>query len=289
MERMHIPSGFDWEIVVVDNNSTDNTATLLSDFERDSTLPFRHVFERRQGKSFALNTGIRVSRGDILAFTDDDVHVDEQWISSLHRVFDDPTYIGAGGKIIPVWNCERPSWFQTEGPYRLMNAIVNFDAGSLRCELTRPPYGANFAFRRIAFEKYGLFRTDVGPTTGSLIRGEDVEFCARLMSAREKLVYEPGAIVFHPVESYRTRKDYFLSWYFDCGRFAVRSNGIPTSTVCCFGVPRYLLRRLFTNVMLWTFSVNAQRRFYYKLDAFLSAGEIVEAYRLATAIQNDPS
>ena len=168
-----------------------------------------------------------------------------------------------------------------DGPYALMSAIVRFDLGEEPCELKTPPFGANMALKKTVFQKYGLFRTDLGPTAGTLRRGEDTELCRRLITPGESLVYAPEAIVYHPVAEERMRKRYFESWYFNYGRSSVRVDGIPASSIRCFGLPRYLLRSLVEFFLKWIGTLNSQRRFYYKLQLFRVAGEITEACRLS--------
>jgi len=237
------------------------------------------VFEERPGKSFALNTAVENARGDILAFTDDDVLVEKDWLFELVSALDDNGSAGAAGKIVPVWNSPKPAWFTVDGPHRLMLAIVQYDLGDQNqlCRIENPPFGANLALRRDVFGKYGLFRTDLGPVAGTMFRGEDSEYCRRLMTQGERLVYAPRAVVFHPVPEERTRKRYFESWYFDYGRMLVRTSGATVATTSYFGVPRYMLRALVTSLWHWNTSFGKKRRFYHRLQVWQTLGEIVES------------
>ena len=83
-----------------------------------------------------------------------------------------------------------------------------FDRGPQPCVLREAPYGANMAFRKEMFEKYGFFRTDMGarPVTESPGTNEDIEFGRRLMAAGERLRYEPSAILYHPIAEDRVQK-----------------------------------------------------------------------------------
>src|SRR5262245_61059320 len=72
-------SSVPWEIVVVDNNSSDGTRTVVDDIRKSKGLNLRYLFEEQQGKSFAMNTGVAQAQGDILAFSDDDVIADPSW------------------------------------------------------------------------------------------------------------------------------------------------------------------------------------------------------------------
>src|SRR5581483_1450548 len=274
------PGDLAWEIVVVDNHSGDATRAVVEDFAGASALRVRYVYESEQGLSRARNRGVRAAAGDILAFIDDDVTVDRAWLRALRDAFERTGGLGVGGKIVPVWPFPKPDWLTEQGPYRLMNVIVGFDLGAAPRDLDRPPFGANMSFARRAFERYGVFRTDLGRVGASLICNEDTEFGARLLRAGEKLFYEPRALVYHPVERRRAEKRYFQSWYFNYGRVSMRLRGVPQAA-CWFGVPRPLIRGLAADVARSLLSFEGRRCFFYKLRVCEILGQIVECRRLA--------
>jgi glycosyltransferase involved in cell wall biosynthesis len=278
IENCRVPDGTDWEVLIVDNNSTDATSVICQSFVQRNAERYRYLLEKRQGKSFALNTAIENARGDIIAFTDDDVLIEVDWLFALLRAFDAYDCVGVAGKIVPVWNSPKPPWFVFDGPYRLMVAIVEYDLGDQvqPCQIETAPYGANLALRKYVFGTYGPFRTDLGPVAGTTFRGEDTEYCRRLMRRGEKLIYVPGAVVHHPVPQERTTKRYFESWYFDYGRMLVRTSSPSGTTTSYFGVPRYLLRKLVSCVWEWNTSFELKRRFYHRLRVWQTLGEITE-------------
>lgn len=281
-----LPQSVCWEVLVVDNNSNDATREVVEDFCRRHTSVFRYLFEPRPGKSVALNTGIRESIGDVLAFVDDDVTVEPAWLRNLTAPLMNGEWAGAGGRTLLAHPFEPPSWMAMSGPDALGSIIAAlFDLGPEPCELDRPPYGANMAFRREMFEKYGFFRTDLGPSPNRDIPrpNEDTEFGRRLMAGRERLRYEPAAVVYHPVISSRIQKNYFLAWFFDYGRAAVREWRRGPDVV---GIPR----RFFTFLkitgtvlpaesLLWIVALNPRRRFYLKCRVWMRAGVLIEIYR----------
>jgi glucosyl-dolichyl phosphate glucuronosyltransferase len=282
LRAMSRPANVSWELVIVDNNSRDETRAVVEDFSRTSGIETSYVFERRQGLSFARNAGIREARGDIVAFTDDDVTVDSQWLEQIRETFAQTECLGVGGRIIPSWSCAKPRWLQDDGRYPLMTGVIlRFDLGDERQQLTTPPFGANMSFRRAAFDKYGLFRTDLGRVGTQLIGSEDTEFGRRLLAGNEKFVYEPRAIIYHPVEAERLTRHYFRSWYFHYGRGVMRIRGIPGTAACCFGVPWYLFRGLAGNLWRASRALMSSRSFYTNLQVCMTFGEITEAYRLA--------
>lgn len=277
-----LPDGFDCEVLVVDNNSKDHTREVIESHCRRYPQRFRYVFEGRQGKSHALNTGVRESKGDVLAFMDDDVTVAPTWLKNLTAPLLSRSWVGAGGRIRPPENVSLPGWIGLEGEHSLAGSLALFDRGSAPYQLADPPYGTNMAFRREMFEKYGLFRTDLGPSPGSEIRGEDTEFCLRLMKAGEKLLYEPSAVVYHEIPENRLRKQYFLTWYFDYGRAFIRMKGrrrnlgvIPRPVI---SMANHLLLMLPKKILRWMLTFEAKKRFYAKTQVWMTVGETAEIY-----------
>ena len=112
-----VPDSVTWEVLVVDNNSKDKTRETAEEFGRRYPGRFRYFFEPQQGKSYALNSGIREARGDVLAFMDDDVMVDVKWLQSLTSIFQRPDWAGAGGRILPERSFTPPAWLSVEGRY----------------------------------------------------------------------------------------------------------------------------------------------------------------------------
>jgi glucosyl-dolichyl phosphate glucuronosyltransferase len=276
---LKMPAFVDWEILVVDNNSTDETRDVTEEFCRKYPGRFRYAFEPRQGKSRALNYGIRLTNAEILAFRDDDVEVDPDWLRNLTFSLKDGAWAGAGGRILTEAGFVPPPWMDTKGRYALA-PLAMFDLGPEAGELKEAPFGTNMAYRREVFLKYGDFRTDLGPQPGSEIRNEDTEFGSRLLAAGERFWYEPSALVYHSVPRNRIRKSYFLAWWYDKARAEMREHGIPRGArTYLLGVPSFLLRRFCLWTIRWMWSADSARRFSCKLNVWQNAGMIQECYR----------
>jgi glucosyl-dolichyl phosphate glucuronosyltransferase len=274
-----LPDTVKWEVLVVDNNSRDNTRQVVDEFCRRYPDRFRYLFEPQPGKSHALNAGIQKACGNVLAFMDDDVIVEATWLENLTAALRHSEWAGAGGRIRPELNCPPPKWLPRFGQYALA-PLVAFDLGSEAGPLLEPPFGTNMAFRKAMFEKYGGFRTDLGPRPGSEIRNEDTEFGSRLLAAGERLRYEPSAVAYHAVPQSRLRKGYFLAWWFDKARADIRQQGVPPETKWYVGgIPLYLFRRLVVWTVRWMVTFEPSRRFSCRLKAWSKVGEIVECYR----------
>ncbi len=300
-----MPKGVVWEVLVVDNNSSDRTREVVEEFCRREGSRFRYYFEPQQGKCIALNSAIQEARGTILAFSDDDVTVEPDWLHNLTSNLHSGEWVGAAGRVSRTWTCPPPPWLSLEPKYEKMGwALVSFEIDQEAGELppAYPPVGANMAFRREVFAKYGGFRTDLGPKgneTGDSTRREigpmvdaepeaprrydDTEFGRRLVESGERMRYEPSALVYHPVQEQRLTKDYFLSWWFGRGR---DTNLILPNRGPFWGIPWYYFRvtkmvaLLTGNALAWLTAVKPWRRFYYKVMTWELAGAIVGAIAL---------
>jgi glycosyltransferase involved in cell wall biosynthesis len=283
-----LPASIAWEVLVVDNNSRDQTSTVVAEFCARYPGRFRYTFESRPGKSYALNKGIAEAQGVVLAFMDDDVKVNPTWLQNVTAPLFEGEWAGCGGPILPEWSCTPPRWLPDRGRYPLA-PLALFDLGPEAGRLMESPFGTNMAFSRTMFTKYGGFRTDLGPQPGSEIRGEDSEFGNRLLAAGELLWYAPSAVVYHPVPEHRLRKEYFLTWWFDKGRATIKTDGIPGGTKWVLaGVPLRLLRRFAVWTARWMVASRPSRRFSNKLSVWSIAGQIAECYHQAHSATFSP-
>ncbi len=199
----------------------------------------------------------------------------------LTAALNNSEWAGAGGRVVAEWACPPPSWLSLEGPYALGDTLALFDRGYEAREISENPFGANMAFRKAMFERYGGFRTDLGPRAESQDpqKSEDAEFGRRLLLAGERLRYEPSAVVHHWVPENRLQKKYFLAWWFDKGRSRTREFGIRPDTKCYWGIPPRLFCRMITSTLRWVVAMHPHRRFYRKIQLWELAGEFAESYR----------
>jgi glucosyl-dolichyl phosphate glucuronosyltransferase len=275
-----VPDSVEWEVLVVDNNSSDQTRQVVEDFCRRYPGRFRYLFESQQGLSCARNAGIRESQSEILSFTDDDAIVEPDWLWNLTSALQGREWIGAGGRIIPVWPRPLPGWLSTDDP-NTMGPFGAFNVGTEAGPLKRPPFGGNMAFQREAFGKYGGFRADLGRSGSNLQGREDLEFANRLLAAGERLRYEPDAVVRHPVAESRMQKRYVLRWWYWYGRSEIAESGPADAKWLIRGVPLYLFRRLVRWTLQSMISLEAPRRFSCQLRVWYIAGMAVACYQSA--------
>jgi glucosyl-dolichyl phosphate glucuronosyltransferase len=282
-----MPNEVEWEVLVVDNNSKDNTREVAQEFSRRDSR-FRYLFETQQGLSNARNAGIRAAKGDVIAFVDDDVTVDPDWLQSLTAPLQDSRLAGAGGRIRAQEALELPKWLRLEGPFAMGGSIAAlFDRGNQSRELCEPPYGTNMAYRKCMFAKYGYFRADLGRSSNNMIGKEDTEFGERLLRSDQHLWYAPSAVVFHPILPERLTKQYFLAWWFGCGQSMIRQLGPQPGK---WGIPQYVLTSgmIAISALRWFRTVDPVERFFWKSWTWMYAGKAAENYRQSRSAIAEP-
>ncbi len=245
---------FEFEIIVVDNNSKDGTKVTVESYlpklNGANASRLRYLFEPTKGKSYALNKGIREAKGNIIAFADDDVVVDSQWLRQIVQCLEEYRCDGIGGRILPSYPQETPQWIK-DNKHLLAGPIVFYDQGESIKKYEKPMrefLGTNFVFKREVFDQCGLFRTDLGPGTPRI--GEDTEFVNRILNKNKVLYYCGKALVWHPVDVQRMTLRYLAKWYMTLGRYRVLGDDqgkIPEHLTYYFGVPRYLIGEIVHN------------------------------------------
>lgn len=281
MAASKLPNPMEWEVLVVDNGSTDRTRDLVEEFCRRYPNRFRYFLEARQGKSYALNSGVRHARGDVLVFTDDDVTVDPAWLHRMSSVFQEGKWAGASGRTLPAPGFVPPKWLNMRDRYA-WGALAMFDRGLCPGYLDEAPFGNNMAYRREVFDRYDCFRTDLGPLPDvrEPQKGEDSEFGSRLLTAGESLRYEPRALVYHAIPESKARQAYFFRWWFDKARADVRISGSQLNHKWkVLGIALVGFRRIVIWAIRWLFSAHPATRFECKVSICVNAGWITESYR----------
>ena len=201
-----IPEGLEFEVIVVDNNSTDSTRQTVQQAQDSLSIPMlKYEFEKAQGLSYARNHGISCASGEIIAFTDDDVSVAEDWIYEIVKGMKEHDCEACGGYIGPVWEKKPPEWL-TETFHGFLAVRTAGGAPRQVFENEDLPFGANMAFRKEVFERVGSFNTGLG-RKGSVLSGcEETDLLERIIKSGGAIYYLPEARVYHHIEPYRTTK-----------------------------------------------------------------------------------
>ena len=284
--------GVRYEVIVVDNNSTDNTRATIEALIAKGHTNLRYVFEPQQGISYGRNAGITAARSDIIAFTDDDVVVTDNWIATIKRAFDEnPEVQYIGGKILPDWSEPPPKWLTADHwwPLALLDRgdkrfYVN--ASNPLCLPT-----ANASFRRELFSRIGLFRPEFSAR-------EDHEMFVRLWQAGDQGLYEPDLVVRATVQPERLLKSYHHRWNTMTGKFnsLMRLDEMigPDGSlirerqhlVRLFGVPGSMYREFVTESLGWlkqSVHGDDSRKVRHENRLFYLAGYVSKRYEIEVA------
>lgn len=287
-----------YELVVVDNGSTDRTRDVVHALMAGAGDRLRYVFERTTGLSHARNAGIAVARYPAVAFTDDDVRVSGDWVRIIQQTFDERHDVEClGGRTLPVWPSRPPAWL-TELHWVGPLALQDYGDVPFIIDARRPLClaGANFAFRARVFERIGLFST-------AFPRAQDTELLLRLYRAGARALYVPGMRADAVIDPERLTKAYHRRWHANIGRCNARMRfeeladpvlglreSIPEFTRVC-GVPAFALRQFWIEIWRWLVNAGAGREakaFQHQNRAMALVGYMREARTLNGPLRGSP-
>jgi GT2 family glycosyltransferase len=274
--------GIEWELLIVDNNCTDETQSVSS--KHASSLPLRYVKEEEQGLSNARNRALAEARFDWVVFTDDDVLVDPGWLAAyvaeIQRA--DQNVVILGGEIRP--------WFPEPPEPALAVALPmvgdGFCARRIPADLRITsstdylPLGANFAVRRSLLADR-RFNPDLGVAGSQRILGEEVELFRALLTTGLVGSWVPGASVQHYVEPARLRLASLRRQLFGIGRQTIRTDGAPPGGFRIGGLPSWVFRSTLEGLagMAWASLRGRREDFYRSFSQFwIRSGVIYEHY-----------
>jgi glycosyltransferase involved in cell wall biosynthesis len=192
----------DFEIIVVDNNSTDKTPEIIADFKANH--PDYNIVlskETRQGLSYARNKGIDLARGTYLSYIDDDGIAKPDYISQIKKYTEQyPDYFALGGKVLPTYETkEEPAWMSSY----IERIISVVDLGDEVKELPKIyPVGCNMIFKKEIFDRVGGFNTELK------LRSDDKYIFLKIRQEGYKVLYLPKVVVEHYIDAFRTTAEY---------------------------------------------------------------------------------
>jgi GT2 family glycosyltransferase len=264
LAAMRVGRDVKWEVLVVDNNSTDDTRAIVDRQTTRLPMPVRYAFEPRQGKSFAMNTGIAASRSPLLAFVDDDVQVGPDWLAAgCGPMIANPAIAYTGGAVDPIWDAPCPQWLEATGRTLWGTfAILDYGPDAFFFEQQRKiPLGANFALRRSLVERVGGFDPTLGRNSDSVLLGQELpEFFARTRRVGAVGMYVPEMRIRHHVPARRMTPEYVRRWWYGKGISRARMEAMHPVTELGLdlrrvptiaGVPRFLFGTAARDALRW--------------------------------------
>lgn len=199
-----------YEIVLVDNNCTDNTREICEAFAKaHKDVNFRYVLEPEQGLSAARNKGIKEAKGEVIAYIDDDALVDTWYLRTYAEWFAmHPETMACGGPIEPLYETAEPDWMS---PYTkaLLTAWMNYGREVREYPHGRYPGGGNAAYRKSVFNQVGLFNTALGRKGGNLMGSEEKDIFDKMHALGMQVLYLPTPVLHHIIPQTKLEKTYF--------------------------------------------------------------------------------
>jgi cellulose synthase/poly-beta-1,6-N-acetylglucosamine synthase-like glycosyltransferase len=241
MLDLRVPEGVTWELLVVNNNCTDDTDDVIA--RHADRLPVRRLFEARQGKSHACNLLVREAAGELVLWTDDDVWVPPDWMEQYVRAARHwPQAAFFGGTVEPLYEAPPPAWVERALPL-LFGPLVILRLGDEVRQLAdnELPFGANMAIRRDVLRDHP-FDGNLGPISGEVRRGEETKLLLTLQEHGHQGIWVGPARVRHWVPRERMTEQYVWQWFCSKGGTLARQwEDVPGR--CFFGLPRWALRK----------------------------------------------
>ena len=198
-----------FETIIVDNNSTDNTAEVFKQWRASHTNgSFTYLTETKQGASFARNTGAASAKGQWLCFMDDDAVATPNYVENiLKHIETKPDAIGFGGRIIPKYIPSEPKWMS----YYVSSLVGNFDYAPTACafENGKYPIESNMIVKKVVYDSIGGFNNNLPGVVGTLrIGGEGKELFYKILALGYTIYYDPSICVQHVVEVKKLTPEY---------------------------------------------------------------------------------
>jgi glycosyltransferase involved in cell wall biosynthesis len=199
-----------WQIVVVDNGSTDNTQEILKKYKERMNL---HILtEKRPGKNAALNHAMRRVSANLYIFTDDDAIPAPDFIAQWSKCFFDyQDFDVFGGTVLPLFDSERPAWLDPDAlPFDILYAQNIRNDGAIEPSSI---FGPNMAVRGSMFNGDRWFDENIGPNSADKMyaMGSETEFCVRICNEGAKSYFLASPIVHHIVRPDQMTRDFVFA------------------------------------------------------------------------------
>ena len=292
----------EFEVIVVDNNSTDRTSDVVARYAATAGQRVRYVFEPRQGLSYGRNTGIATARAPIIAFSDDDVRVAPDWVQQVKRTFDDyPEIDYVGGRVLPHWLKPPPRWL-TQAHWAPL-ALQDYGDATLVSGRARAVclVGANLAFRQRVFDVVGLFAPALGRVKDGIGSTEDHDMQLRVWRAGMRGLYVPEIVAVADVTPDRLVKSYHRRWHrghgHHCARMRLRElvpadfgpMSEPVDILTLFGAPAFVYGDLIKTAGNWIRALCRRGDALFYAHQFQHLLSYINTARHAFAVRADVS
>jgi glycosyltransferase involved in cell wall biosynthesis len=253
--RAPIPPQLDVTIIVIDNNSHDDTPQVVQQIQTSTTRPIIYVKETRQGSSRSRNAGIAAGTGELIGFIDDDEEIEEHWFQVVAREFEDPSTQFIGGPYLAQGNLPMPAWLPPgyNGVIGIhpLRPRARFGAG-----FTGNLNSGNAVLRRNVFDQVGLYDVHLGRSGTGLLSEEDAELYRRISAAGLRGFHVPDLVIYHHIPAARLTRRYHRSWCYWRGvSHGIADRNHREATAYLLGIPRYRIRQALQGLLYLPFNM----------------------------------
>jgi glycosyltransferase involved in cell wall biosynthesis len=268
---------FLWEIIVIDNNSHDNTAAVVKSYQSTGKFPgtLKYFFEPKQGLAYARQRAIIEAQGRLVGFLDDDNYPDSTWVASAYKFAQNHSHVGAyGSQIHPQWEVEPPQDFARLAPFLAITERGNIPLLYEKNQKLLPP-GAGLVINKQAWLESvpdRMFLT--GRITGNMLTGEDLEMLAHIQKSDWEIWYNPEMEIYHQIPQWRLTREYLIPFFAGIGlsRYVTRMVNVKPwlRPIVCFGYMMNDLRKILQNI--WKYRFNTKNLVYAcEMQLFISS------------------
>jgi len=277
--ELRCPQHVDYEILVVDNDSSDHTPEVIRRYAKVLAPRLRSVFEPKQGLSHARNRALCEARGEIVCFLDDDVKVDPGWLEAVSNAFINLSAVVVGGRSYLIYPTVRPFWLPPERE----TLLSRLDHGAQTLVNTdKTLFGLNFSVRRKVALNIGGFKEDFGRRGKSLLGGEEEDLLFRIRKVGGVVVYEPKAVVGHMVAPERLSRSWFYRRCYADGVISKRLDVAQGKGVQMRKSLEYAIRCCGSLCRTFLFKYGSPQDFFDKqIYAIRSLGILIESTKWA--------
>ena len=264
------PEQVTYDAIIADNGSTDETQAIIQELAQQWGGRIRYLYEGKKGKAYALNRGLQIADGEVVAFTDDDTTVKPEWLKVIYENFKNQTLDCVTGKIIPDFSIPSTRWYSPA----LSTVLGNVDYAPQRGPIPWAA-GSNMAARRVALEKVKGFSYCQG------LINEDTILSQKMIRAGLSMFYDPNMIVYHHFQPEKFNKAYFRRWYVLSGRAIAEIKREEESAMAkkLLQIPFWRYRLALNEIFGYITNVFSEpKRFYHELQSRRFAGFCLERW-----------
>ncbi|MDJ0616297.1 MAG: hormogonium polysaccharide biosynthesis glycosyltransferase HpsE [Calothrix sp. MO_192.B10] len=207
---------FNWEIIVVDNNSNDGTASVVKSYQSTWQYPYKlkYIFEPRQGAAYARKRAIMEANGKFVGFLDDDNYPNCMWVLAAYKFAQNHPNVGAyGSQIHPLWEIEPPKDFARITPFLAITERGDVPLLYKAEKKVLPPSAGLVINKQAWLESVPEKTILAGRVSGNMLTGEDIEMLGYIQRSGWEIWYNPEMEIYHQIPQWRLTREYLIPFF----------------------------------------------------------------------------